>query len=95
MAPAGTTELYAPQIGAEYWSKRKMSDPAPERDIGELFDDDELIARALAEGVRDALRQHKAAGNPIAAWRDGRVVWIPPEEIDPDAVYLPDPEDET
>jgi hypothetical protein len=24
---------------------------------------------------------HKRLGNPIAEWRDGEVVWIPPEEI--------------
>jgi hypothetical protein len=29
----------------------------------------------------DALRFHKRMGNPLATWRDGKVVWIPPEEI--------------
>jgi hypothetical protein len=24
---------------------------------------------------------HKRAGNPIAVWRDGQVVWLSPEEI--------------
>jgi len=24
---------------------------------------------------------HKLLGNPIAIWRDDKVVWIPPEEI--------------
>ncbi|HEY9850061.1 MAG TPA: hypothetical protein V6D28_11420 [Leptolyngbyaceae cyanobacterium] len=43
--------------------------------------DEEKITKALAEAVRDALRKHKALGNPVAAWRDGKVVWIPPEEI--------------
>jgi hypothetical protein len=36
---------------------------------------------AMARAVRRALLQHKRAGNPIAAWQDGQVVWIPPEEI--------------
>jgi hypothetical protein len=31
--------------------------------------------------VNDALRMHKRLGNPIAAWQDGKVVIIPPEEI--------------
>lgn len=33
------------------------------------------------EPVREALLQHKRAGNPIAVWEDGRVVWILAEEI--------------
>jgi hypothetical protein len=44
------------------------------------------IKRALRLAVRDALRDHKLAGNPVAVWRNGAVEWIPPEEI-PD---LPD-----
>ncbi len=52
-----------------------------ERDIEELMLDDALIDGALAEAVREALLQHKRAGNPIAVWEDGRVVWIPADEI--------------
>ncbi len=43
--------------------------------------DREKITKALAKAVQDALRKHKQTGNPVAAWRDGKVVWIPPEEI--------------
>ena len=39
------------------------------------------IERALQRAVRAALLDHKRAGNPIAVWRDGQVVWIPPDEI--------------
>jgi hypothetical protein len=39
------------------------------------------IEQALNEAVRLALLDHKRAGNPIASWRDGKVVIIPPEEI--------------
>ena len=39
------------------------------------------IARALRLAVREALRNHKLAGNPVAVWRNDRVEWIPPEEI--------------
>lgn len=41
---------------------------------------DQIVA-AAQRAVREALRDHKQAGNPIAVWRDGQVVWIPPEEI--------------
>lgn len=44
--------------------------------------DDGAIERAVARAVRHALLDHKRAGNPIAALRDGKVVWIPPEAID-------------
>lgn len=43
--------------------------------------DRDKIGKALAKAVRDALQRHKQAGNPIATWRNGEVVWIPPEEI--------------
>ena len=31
--------------------------------------------------ARDARRLHKALGNPMATWQDGRVVWVQPEDI--------------
>ena len=40
-----------------------------------------LIDEALTRAVREALQRHKQARNPIAVWRDGRVVWIQPEDI--------------
>ena len=51
------------------------------KDIGKLFNDREGMDRALARAVRQALLQHKRMGNPVAVWRDGKVVWIAPEEI--------------
>jgi len=56
----------------------------PKRDIEELMMDDALIDGALAEAVREAVLRHKRLGNPIAVWKNGRVVWIPPEEIEVD-----------
>lgn len=50
-------------------------------DIEALFADGREIDAALARAVRKALLEHKRAGNPIAVWQDGCVVWIPPEEI--------------
>ncbi|MBL8988642.1 MAG: hypothetical protein JNJ80_20375 [Gemmatimonadetes bacterium] len=49
-----------------------------------LANGDELLNRieqALAKGVREALLRHKLAGNPVAAWRDGRVIWVAAAEI--------------
>ena len=36
---------------------------------------------AMKEAVAEALAEHKRLGNPIAVWRDGKAVWVPPEEI--------------
>jgi phosphotransacetylase len=36
---------------------------------------------AFKEAVAEAIAEHKRQGNPIAVWRNGKAVWIPPEEI--------------
>ena len=56
-----------------------MSNGEPTLD--ELFDDGRAIDEALQDAARDARRLHKALGNPMATWRDGRVVWVQPEDI--------------
>ena len=37
---------------------------------------------AAQQAVRAALREHKLAGNPIAVWHEGKVVLVPPEQIE-------------
>lgn len=49
--------------------------------VAELFEDGRLIDEALRQAARDARRLHKALGNPMATWRDGRVVLVQPEDI--------------
>ncbi|HVZ31771.1 MAG TPA: hypothetical protein VG963_05055 [Polyangiaceae bacterium] len=47
--------------------------------------DEELhdrIVEAAGRAIQEAVRDHKRAGNPIAEWRDGRVVLVPPEQIE-------------
>jgi hypothetical protein len=39
------------------------------------------IDRALKAAVIDAVAQHKRAGQPIAEWREGSVVWVAPDDI--------------
>ena len=58
--------------------------------ISAFFADPEKVTEALARGVREALQQHKRAGNPIVVWRDGQIVWIPPEKIPVDDVKSPE-----
>lgn len=52
------------------------------KDIGKLLDDREGMDRALARAVRQAVLHHKRAGNPVAIWCDGKVVWVNPDEIE-------------
>ena len=63
-----------------------MDDMIPEKPAG-LFADTEQLLDAMGKAVQNALRLHKLLGHPIVIWRDGKVVWIPPEEIelDPEA----------
>ena len=44
--------------------------------IEEIFSDEKQITEALHSAVRKAVEMHKRAGNPIAVWKDGKVVWI-------------------
>jgi hypothetical protein len=47
----------------------------------ERVEDVPRILMAMRRAVREALLRHKLLGNPIAVWREGRVVWLAPEEI--------------
>ena len=39
------------------------------------------MKKAMGEAIRETVREHKLLGYPIVVWKDGRVVWVPPEEI--------------
>jgi len=50
----------------------------------DIFEDSAQMTRAMHKAVQNALREHKLLGYPIVIWRDGQVVWVPPEEIELD-----------
>ena len=52
------------------------------RDISAIFLDDRLIENALNAAARDAVQLHKEKGLPLVVWRDGKTVWISPEEAE-------------
>jgi hypothetical protein len=59
-----------------------MTSPTdPSLSPAERVHDVPRILAALKKAVQEALRDHKLAGNPVAIWQDGRVVWIQPEDI--------------
>lgn len=58
-----------------------MKTSAAELTPADRVNDDARIDEALAEAIREAVEQHRRAGNPIAIWRDGRVCWIEARDI--------------
>lgn len=51
------------------------------KNIDEFFNTGSEIDKALQNAVKEALLKHKMAGNPVASWKDGKLVWIQPEDI--------------
>lgn len=51
----------------------------PSRDLFVTYADE--INRAYDRAVREALRKHKLAGNAVPIERDGKMVWLQPDEI--------------
>lgn len=50
--------------------------------IDEALADKEKIMAAVAAAVREAVLKHKQAGNPIVVMKDGKMVWLQPDEIE-------------
>ncbi len=63
---------------------KKTSSTEIEIEVAGTSPDDPVARSVLAaqQAVRAALREHKLAGNPIAVWREGKVVLVPPEQIE-------------
>ena len=40
-----------------------------------------LMDAAVQRAVREAVLAHARSGHPVATCRDGRVVWLTPEEV--------------
>jgi hypothetical protein len=52
----------------------------------------EEIRLAIGEGIYAAMREHKRQGVPAVTMVDGKIVWVPPEEIVIPDEYLVDDE---
>jgi hypothetical protein len=39
------------------------------------------ILRALNQAAQDAVEVHRRAGLPLVVWQDGKVAWVPAEEV--------------
>jgi hypothetical protein len=58
-----------------------MQNKKTQNHIQKILNDPEKVKEIIQEGIRGALLKHKQAGNPICEWKNGKVVWIPPEKI--------------
>jgi predicted ABC-type ATPase len=76
------SELYQPM--ARTWRLCDNSGAPQTRLIaaGEGDLETDLIEQALYKATVQVMIHHKRLGNPVVAWQDGRVVWIPPQEIE-------------
>jgi hypothetical protein len=57
------------------------------RPIRKQSDDDHAaetaaVEKAVRESAREAVLMHKRAGYPAVGWKGGRVVWVPPDQIE-------------
>jgi hypothetical protein len=53
-------------------------------DILQLFLEGTQIDAALRRSVEQAKQLYRQAGLPMAIWRDGRTVWVSPDELEPE-----------
>lgn len=58
-----------------------LEDARAEADPRKAFDPEDIMA-AVNLAVTEALRRHKARGESVVIWRDGKIVELKPEEID-------------
>ncbi len=59
------------------------------RSLEEMIDDDDLMTAAIRQGVREELLSQARAGNSVCVSKDGKVVWLTPDEIFKELGYIP------
>jgi len=57
-------------------------DKPQNKSISQLFAEVTPIEEAVKAGAREALLRHKLLKQPAAVWRDGKVVWVSPDELE-------------
>ena len=62
-----------------------MTATTPHAPPAERVKDLPRMVEAMALAVREAVLRPKRAGNPIAVWQNGQVVWLQPEDT-PDSI---------
>jgi hypothetical protein len=49
--------------------------------IAKRFNEDDQVDRLIREAVRNAIRKHFSAGEPVVVWRNGKAVWVDEKEM--------------
>lgn len=57
----------------------------PSREIEKIIRDGAAIDRAIVAARRRVIQRHRQLGVPLAIWRGGQVVEVPPESVEPPA----------
>lgn len=52
-----------------------------EDQISKIMNDPERVRLIIQSAINDALLKHKQAGNPVCELRNGKVVWVKPQDI--------------
>jgi hypothetical protein len=55
-----------------------MNNAEEREELRKRFLDENFMLGAVQNAVRNALMEHERAGNPVAEWRDGKVIIVPP-----------------
>jgi len=59
-----------------------MADQNEPKDIEAIMRDGKLIDQAMRRAVNEAIREHRLLGLPMVIERDGKIVWVPAEEME-------------
>lgn len=65
------------RLGVFFWRHTMKK----EDEISKIFNDSMAVKNAMQKGTHAALLKHKQLGYPICVWRDEKVTWIDPENI--------------
>ena len=49
--------------------------------ISIILNDGERVRQIIQSGINEALLKHKQAGNPVCGLKDGKIIWLDPEDI--------------
>jgi hypothetical protein len=49
--------------------------------ISEIMNNPERVRQIIQSAINDALLKHKQAGNSVCELREGKVIWINPNDI--------------
>lgn len=53
-------------------------------EVAKRFHQDEEVDKAVKDAVRNALAEHARKGNLVVVWKDGKPVWVPAPNLNPE-----------